>query len=84
MEGQNVYYNENTGIFDFYLGENMLDNIYELFGRSGIAIPEGPFYLQGINFVQQLWELDVNDPANIEYHQHMEVDFIQIIEGKEQ
>jgi hypothetical protein len=84
LEGQYVYYNEKTGIFDFYLGGNMLDNIYELFGLWGIVIPEGPFYLQGINFLQQLWELGVNDPANIEHHQHMEVDFIQIIEGKEQ
>jgi hypothetical protein len=79
-----VFYDEKTAVYTFYFGASMLDNIYQLFGVYGISIPEGPFYLQGINFVQQLADLDASDPANIEYHQHMEVDFIQIIEGKEQ
>ena len=81
---QYVFNDEKTAVYTFYFGVTMLDNIYQLFGAYGISIPEGPFYLQGISFVQQLTDLDANDPANIEYHQHMEVDFIQIIEGKEQ
>ena len=52
-------------------------------GVGGIAIPEGPFYLQNIDFVQQLSVLG-GLPSSVEHHQHMEVDFIQIIEGKEQ
>jgi hypothetical protein len=83
-EDQNVVYDEKTAGFTFYFGANMLANIYQLFGVYGIAIPEGPFNLQAIDFVQQLADLGVSDPADIEYHQHMEVDFIQIIEGKEQ
>jgi len=48
-----------------------------------LSVPEGAFYLQGIDFVQQLSGLGVL-PGSGENHQHMEVDFIQIIEGKEQ
>jgi hypothetical protein len=49
----------------------------------GIVIPEGPFYLQSIDLIQQLNMLGVL-PSSLEQRQHMEVDFIQIIEGKEQ
>jgi hypothetical protein len=49
----------------------------------GIVIPEGPFYLQGTDLIQQLSVLG-GLSSSVEHHQLMEVDLIQIIEGKEQ
>jgi hypothetical protein len=83
QEGQMVYWNPTTAYYAFPLGAVILDNIHNLFQGWGIAIPEGAFYLQGIDFVQQLSVLGIL-PSSVENHQHMEVDFIQIIEGKEQ
>jgi hypothetical protein len=54
-----------------------------MFQDWGIVIPEGPFYLQSIDLMQQLSVLG-GLPSSVEHHQHMEVDSIQIIEGKEQ
>lgn len=59
-----------------------VDNIYRLFQNAGITIPEGDFYLKNIDFLQQLWFLD--EVSNVEYHQHMKIDSIRIIEGKQQ
>ena len=83
QEGQGMPYQPKLAGYTFPLGEAVLGNIYELFQIWGIAIPEGPFYLQSIDLGQQLWDLGLL-PSTAEYHQHMEVDFIQIIEGKEQ
>ncbi len=83
QEEQMVYWNPTTAYYTFPLGVAILDNIHKMFQGWGIVIPEGPFYLQSIDFIQQLSVLGVL-PSSVEHHQHMEVDFIQIIEGKEQ
>jgi hypothetical protein len=57
-----------------------VDNIYGLFQGAGITIPEGPLYLNKIGFHQLLFYTD-NDT---EYHEQMKVDFVRIIEGKEE
>jgi len=79
QENQSVSYGPTTAIWTFQLGYVTLANIYELFTKAGIAIPE-PLYLHKISFSQQLFELTENSTA--EHHQHMEVDFIRIIEEK--
>ncbi len=82
--GQGVYEGGKTPIYSFTLGSSTLSNIYDLFERWGIEIPEGSFYLENISLVQVLFSLGGNLPWEVEYQQHMEVDFIQIIEAKEQ
>ena len=82
--GQGVYEGDKTGIYSFTLGYNILGNIYDLFEGAGIGIPEGPFYLESVSLVQVLFSLGGKLPWEIEYQQHMEVDFIQIIEAQEQ
>jgi hypothetical protein len=82
QENQMVYWGPKTGYYTFSLGEPVLDNIYDLFKNAEISIPEEPFYLESVDFVQQLWNLE--DPSPVEHHQHMEIDLIQFIEGKEQ
>jgi hypothetical protein len=64
----------------FPLGYIIVDNIYRLFQDAGIIIPEGPLYLYKIGFHQLLFYTD-NDT---EYHEQMKVDFVRIIEGKEE
>jgi hypothetical protein len=64
--------------YSFPLGEINNVNIYSLFQRRGITIPE-PFYLQCVELNQQLENL--GQPSTIEHHQHMEVDFISIVEA---
>lgn len=76
-------YDNNMAVYISPLGVPILDNIYQLFRGWDIKIPEGPLYLEAIDFVQQLADLDTSDPGGQEYQQHMEVDFIQIIEAKE-
>jgi hypothetical protein len=39
-------------------------------------------YLESIDFLQQLFQLD--QPSTVQHHQHMEIDSIRIIEGKQQ
>jgi len=82
--GQGVYEGDRTAIYSFTLGYNILGNFYDLFGGAGIGIPEGPFYLESISLVQVLFSLGGKLPWEVEYQQHMEVDFLQIIEAKEQ
>lgn len=60
----------------------IVDNIYELFEKVGIAIPSGGLVLRNISFVQQLSEL--SSSSTVEHHQHMKIDSIRIIEGKKQ
>jgi hypothetical protein len=80
--GQAVYIGPKTVYFSFDLGLIIVDNIYKAFQGAGIVIPNGPLYLTGIGFVQHLFIIDA--PSTVEHHQHMEVDFIRIVEGKEQ
>jgi hypothetical protein len=57
----------------------MIGNIYEMFNNAGIQIPE-PLTLNMIAFGQQLHELP--DPSTTQHVQHMEVDFIRVIDAK--
>jgi hypothetical protein len=84
VEDQYYYPDNNTAVYLFPLGVAILDNIYELFKTWDIQIPEGPFYLEAIDFVQQLVDWNTSVPIDQVYHQHMEVDFVQILEEKEQ
>lgn len=79
--GQGVTLNSTSAYYSFTLGLPIVHNIYDMFLAYNITIPE-PLYLTGISFWQQLWTLD--DPSTIEHHQHIEADFVRIIEGKEE
>ena len=81
QEGQGLYTGSNTAYLTFPLGVVTVNNIYELFKDAGITISE-LLYLEGINFLQQLFPLD--QPSAVQHHQHMEIDSIRIIEGKQQ
>jgi hypothetical protein len=82
QDGRFVDYNPTTAKWTFPLGLIFVDNIYKMFQVAGIAIPPGGLYLEKIEFIQQLFELE--DPSTVEHHQHMEVDFVQIIEEKQE
>jgi len=82
QEGQGVIFGPKTVYLTFPLGQIIVDNIYERFQQAGITIPNEPLKLGGISFVQQL--LDLEQPSSVEHHQHMEIDSIRIIEGKQQ
>ena len=82
QNGQFVYYNPTTAMRTFDLGLIFVDNIYKMFQDAGITIPAGDLYLEKIEFIQQLFELA--DPSTVVHRQHMEVDFIRIIEEKQQ
>ena len=77
---QFVYYTPQTAYLTFELGKIFVNNIYKMFQDSVITIPAGDLYLERIEFVQQLFDLEQNSP--VEHRQHMEVDFIRIIEEK--
>ena len=79
-----MYEGNKAAIYSFNLGYNIWGNVYDLFEGAGIGIPEGPFYLESVSLVQVLFSLGGKLPWEIEYQQHMEVDFIQVIEAKEQ
>jgi len=80
QSGQMVEWNATTAYYTFPLGMIVVDNIYDMFQRVGITVPE-PFYLNMIDFSQLLYELD--NPSNADHSQRMKVDLIQIVEGKE-
>jgi hypothetical protein len=82
QEGQGLYTGSNTAYLTFPLGLIVVDNIYDMFKGAGITIPDGPLYLEGISFLQQLFPID--EPSTVQHHQHMEIDSIRIIEGKQQ
>ena len=82
QDGQFVNYNPTTAKWTFEPGLIFVDNIYKMFQDAGIAIPPGGLYLEKIEFIQQLFEL--GEPSTVGHHQHMEVDFIRIIEEKQQ
>jgi len=71
----------NVGYYPFTPEAIMLDNIHQLFMNYGIEIPE-PLYLNRIGFGQQLWELE--DPSTVQQIQTMRVDFIRVIEEKQE
>ncbi|MBM4333270.1 MAG: hypothetical protein FJ117_18970 [Deltaproteobacteria bacterium] len=81
LDGQFVYWNPTTAYYTFAPGFIIVDNIYKMFQNYDITIPEH-LNLLAIDFVQQL--TDLQDPSIIEHRQHMEVDFIRIVEGKVQ
>jgi len=81
-QGQGLYLGPNVGTFEFDPNLIAVDNIYQLFHIAEIPIPAGDMYLEEISFVQQLYFLD--DTSNLEHHQHMKIDSIRIIEGKQQ
>jgi len=79
---QFVYYNPTTAMRTFELGLISVENIYKMFQDAGIAIPPGDLYLEKIDFIQQLFELA--GASTVGHRQHMEVDFIRIIEEKQE
>jgi hypothetical protein len=79
---QFVSYTPQTAYWTFELGRIFVNNIYKIFQDSGIAIPAVDLYLERMEFVQQLFELE--DIAPVLHRQRMEVDFIRLIEEKQQ
>ena len=75
-------YTPQTAYWSFEVGRIFVDNIYRIFQDSGIAIPAGDLYLERLEFVQQLCELEEVSP--VLHPQRMEVDFIRLIEEKQQ
>jgi len=75
--GHFMYYSDTTAYVLFLLGVPVDFRIYEIFAAAGIEVPE-PFYLEHINFLQQLWNLQ--EPSTHVHHQHVEVDYIRIVE----
>jgi hypothetical protein len=80
-QGQGVYLGSTCGNFEFDPNLIIVDNIYELFEAAGITIPPGDLYLRNIAFIQQLSILEEN--SDMEHHQHMKIDSIRIVEGKQ-
>lgn len=78
---QGVYMGSKVGYFEFNPDLIIMDNIYDLFKVWDITIPPVDLYLNEIGFVQQLSLL--YNPSTVEHHQHMRIDVIWIIEGKE-
>lgn len=80
QEGQGLYTGSKTAYLTFPLGFVIVDNIYEMFKGAGITIPE-PLYLESIDFLQQLFQLE--QLSTLRHQQHMEIDSIRIIEGRQ-
>lgn len=80
QEGQFMYFNNTTAYATFPLGVPVELSIYELFQEAGIGVPQ-PLYLQYINFIQQLLNLEI--PSSQVHHQHMKVDYIRIVEPED-
>jgi hypothetical protein len=78
QSGQSTFMNDTTATYYFTLGTNMVVNIFESFQDAGISIPD-PFYIQSINFIQEIFP-----PELSEVRQHMEVDYIRLIEEKQE
>jgi hypothetical protein len=77
-----VSYTSQTTYCTFELGKPSVSNICGIFQDSGITILGGDLYLERIEFVQQLFELEDISPAL--HRQRMEIDFIRLIEEKQQ
>ena len=77
--GQEVGHYSGTNVYYiFQLGGFMAENIYELFERQGVSVPDS-LYLQKIHLNQQLLSLD--NRSEIEHVQQMTTDVINIVEG---
>jgi hypothetical protein len=81
QSGQGYAINGTTATCTFELGANLSLNIFELFQNAGISIPD-PFYIESIDFMQQLFQ--ESQPPATETSQHMEVDYIRLIEEKQE
>jgi hypothetical protein len=77
QEGQYNYPSSATYLFN--PGDNTVKNIYSLFEDLGFEI-SGSLFLKTIDFIQQFYEIE--NPPGIQENQHMEVDYIRIIEEK--
>lgn len=62
------------------LGQDASFNVHSVFQQAGIDIPE-PLYLIQAVFNQTLW--DLTEPSTVEHHQHMEVDYLRVLDGRE-
>ena len=71
---QFVAYTPQTAYWSFELGRIFANNIYRIFQESGIVIPAGDLYLERLEFVQHLFELE--EASSALHRQRMEVDFI--------
>ncbi len=60
---QFIAYTPQTAYWSFELGRIFVNNIYRIFQESGIAIPAGDLYLERLEFVQQLFELEEASPG---------------------
>jgi hypothetical protein len=80
---ENVDLGPDVVSYIFPLGSAVFGNLYYFFQNQGIAIPE-IFYLNNISFLQQLLMAFETEENSTGCQQHMEVDFIQIIEEKDQ
>ena len=79
LPGQGVNLGSGTSLhYTFGLGGFLADNIYNLFERQGVAVPE-PLYLHTIHLNQRFLALD--DFSEIEHIQQMTTDVINIVEG---
>jgi len=65
----------------FTPGSITIGNIHQIFDYVGIEIPD-PLYLTWVGFGQQLYEL--YEPSTAEHRQRTRVDFIRIIDAKEE
>lgn len=82
-DGQWAPANLTIGTHIYYyvpLEQDATFNIHSVFQTAGIEIPEPLFLIQAI-FNQTLWSPPVS--ATVEYHQHMEVDYIRVLDGRE-
>ena len=74
-----VWDRTKTAHYTFPLGYIIVNRVHDLFERAGIQVPEGPFYLWSIGFHQLLF----NAYEDSEYREHMEVDFVRVVEEGE-
>jgi len=79
QDGHFVYINPTTMYYAFPLGQESECNIYSLLEPLYADPDDMPetMYLEIIGFIQQL--LDLEEPSTVEHHQHMETDYIRIL-----
>ena len=69
-------YTAQTTYWNFELGRVFFNDIYKILQDSGVAVPAGDLFLERLEFVQQLFELEETSP--VLHRQRMEVDFIRL------
>ncbi|MFA5352805.1 MAG: hypothetical protein WC291_01115 [Thermodesulfovibrionales bacterium] len=77
LPGQFLTY-PSTGNYTFSPGGSTSGNIYDMLRQVGLPVSE-PLTLRSINLVQQLLQHDIE---NGDCNQHMEMDFIRIVDAK--